>query len=226
MQIHELPAASPSGSDYIAIDDGDATRKATLSAIDMAPNQVTFTSGDSSSPSSWQTVAVLASNTLSTLMGAISKMVANVRWLYNRLGTSSMGTTATTVTGAVAELNTQVNDNTDSINALNSKLTYSLVQGSGTSAVTIPTGWKEATIHVLIDANATRVFTFHVTSNLLTAGTAYSLRNGYYQGTGNYAFVQVSCLNNSSGSCAVAIQNAVLTGTEYASSSYIKVAYR
>lgn len=123
-------------------------------------------------------------------------------------------------------MTTQVNDNTDSINALNSKLTYSLVQGSGTSAVTIPTGWKEATIHVLIDANATRVFTFHVTSNLLTAGTAYSLRNGYYQGTGNYAFVQVSCLNNSSGSCAVAIQNAVLTGTEYASTSYIKVAYR
>lgn len=135
MQIHELPAASPSGSDYIAIDDGDATRKATLSAIDMAPNQVTFTSGDSSSPSSWQTVAVLASNTLSTLMGAISKMVANVRWLYNRLGTSSMGTTATTVTGAVAELTTQVNTNTDDIDTLNSNLStitpYTITTASG-----------------------------------------------------------------------------------------------
>lgn len=147
MQIHELPSASPSASDYIPIDNGTATRKATLSSIDVGSNQVTFTSGDTSSPSSWQTVAVMASNTAANLMNAISKMVANIRWLYNRLGTSStgttattvtgaiaehstkigsaeMGTTATTLTGAIAEVNDSVNDNTEAISELNSKFIY------------------------------------------------------------------------------------------------------
>lgn len=145
MQIHELPSASPSASDYIPIDNGTATRKATLSSIDMGSNEITFTSGDTSSPSSWQTVAVMASNTAANLMNAISKMVANIRWLYNRLGTSStgttattvtgaiaehstkignadMGTTATTLTGAIAEVNDSVSDNSDAIAELNSNL--------------------------------------------------------------------------------------------------------
>lgn len=143
MQIHELPSASPSASDYIPIDNGTATRKATLSSIDIGSNEITFTSGDTSSPSSWQTVAVMASNTAANLMNAISKMVANIRWLYNRLGTSStgttattvtgaiaehstkigsaeMGTTATTLTGAIAEVNDSVSDNSDAIAELNS----------------------------------------------------------------------------------------------------------
>ena len=147
MQIHELPSASPSASDYIPIDNGTATRKATLSSIDIGSNEITFTSGDTSSPSSWQTVAVMASNTAANLMNAISKMVANIRWLYNRLGTSStgttattvtgaiaehstkigsadMGTTATTLTGAIAEVNDSVNTNTEDIATLNSKFIY------------------------------------------------------------------------------------------------------
>lgn len=145
MQIHELPSASPSASDYIPIDNGTATRKTTLSSIDIGGNEITFTSGDTSSPSSWQTVAVMASNTAANLMNAISKMVANIRWLYNRLGTSStgttattvtgaiaehstkigsaeMGTTATTLTGAIAEVNDSVNTNTEDIATLNSNL--------------------------------------------------------------------------------------------------------
>lgn len=148
MQIHELPSASPSASDYIPIDNGTATRKTTLSSIDIGSNKITFTSGDTSSPSSWQTVAVMASNTAANLMNAISKMVANIRWLYNRLGTSStgttattvtgaiaehstkigsadMGTTATTLTGAIAEVNDSVNDNTEAISELNSNTNYS-----------------------------------------------------------------------------------------------------
>ena len=111
----------------------------------MGNNEITFTSGDTSSPSSWQTVAVMASNTAANLMNAISKMVANIRWLYNRLGTSSTGTTATTVTGAIAEhstkigsaemgttastltgaiaeVNDSVNDNAEAISELNSNL--------------------------------------------------------------------------------------------------------
>jgi len=158
MQIHELPSASPSASDYIPIDNGTATRKATLSSIDMGSNEITFTSGDTSSPSSWQTVAVMASNTAANLMNAISKMVANIRWLYNRLGTSStgttattvtgaiaehstkigsaeMGTTATTLTGAIAEVNDSVNDNAEAISELNSNLStitpYTITTASG-----------------------------------------------------------------------------------------------
>lgn len=162
MQIHELPSASPSASDYIPIDNGTATRKATLSSIDMGSNEITFTSGDTSSPSSWQTVAVMASNTAANLMNAISKMVANIRWLYNRLGTSStgttattvtgaiaehstkignaeMGTTATTLTGAIAEVNDSVSDNSDAIAELNSKTTVQNLssQISVTSAITL-----------------------------------------------------------------------------------------
>ena len=139
MQIHELPSASPSASDYIPIDNGTTTRKATLSSIDMGSNEITFTSGDTSSPSSWQTVAVMASNTAANLMNAISKMVANIRWLYNRLGTSSTGTTATTVTGAIAEVNDSVNTNTEDIATLNSKTTVQNLssQISVTSAITL-----------------------------------------------------------------------------------------
>ena len=156
MFIHELPSASPGALEYIPIDNGTATRKATLSSIDMGSNEITFTSGDTSSPSSWQTVAVMASNTAANLMNAVSKMVANIRWLYNRLGTSStgttattvtgaiaehstkigsaeMGTTATTLTGAIAEVNDSVNTNTEDIATLNSKTTYLLLEATSAS---------------------------------------------------------------------------------------------
>jgi len=49
----------------------------------------TFTSGDSSSPNAWQSVSVLASGeTKPSIFAKISKMFANIRWLYNNKRTT------------------------------------------------------------------------------------------------------------------------------------------
>lgn len=79
-----------------------------------ANSTVTYTTGDAADSSvtastGWTSVAKLTSGlSHSTLMNYISKMFKNVRWLYKKIGTSSMGTSATTVTGAISEINSNL----------------------------------------------------------------------------------------------------------------------
>ena len=109
MNIHELNTKTPGSTAYVALDDGTDTYKANLPGINLQNNPVTFTSGDSSTATSWTSVSTVSSgSTLSVLLNRISTMIKNVRYLYNLIGTASMGTTATTLTGAISEVRTSV----------------------------------------------------------------------------------------------------------------------
>lgn len=105
MQIHELPTGVASSSDYLAMDDGASTRKAHFSGFNAADNPVTFTTRDESDPTEWKGFSAMASgSTIAVLMNRISAGISNVRYLRSVLGTTTLGTTATTVTGAIREL--------------------------------------------------------------------------------------------------------------------------
>lgn len=135
MEIHDLNTKTLTDPAYVAFDDGTDTYKAefndaveekaaaAVAAADLTQNQVAFTSGDAASPTAWANVSVITSgSTLATLFSRISTMVKNVRYIWSLIGTTAMGTTATTITGAIHEhetdistlngnLNTRVADN-------------------------------------------------------------------------------------------------------------------
>lgn len=158
MQIHELPTDSPTtAEDYLAIDDGTSTRKALFSGFEAGGNEVTFTSGDSASPSTWQTVSTMASGTLSTLMNGLSKMASNARYLYSVIGQTALGTTATTITGAIAEIVGKIGNTAmtttattltgaikevkDSVSALSNVTSETLTFNNDTTNFSTPTNW-------------------------------------------------------------------------------------
>ena len=107
MRITDLSEASSLGAnEYTVIDDGSTTRKYPYK--DAKDQTIAYTSGDESSPSAWKSMTTMGTAALSALMGILSTAVSNVRWLYSKLGTTAMGTTATTVTGAIAEHETDI----------------------------------------------------------------------------------------------------------------------
>ena len=105
MQIHELNTGTPASSDYLAMDTGSDTYKATPGNVVPA-----YTSGDDASPSAWTTVtAVAAGLSFSTLINRITSMMKNVRFLYGLLGTTDIsGIGGGTVTGAISALNSKL----------------------------------------------------------------------------------------------------------------------
>lgn len=131
MRIKDLPSGSPTALDNLAIDNGTSVRKAPFSAFETGNNQVTFTSGDDEEPNSYISVNEVQSGMLKDVFNKISTMCQNVRYLYglignidvgstitgaintikDKIGTSSMGTTATTVTGAIYELRQMLTQN-------------------------------------------------------------------------------------------------------------------
>lgn len=108
MEIHELPNGSPTSSDYLAIDNG-TTRKTGFSSFDLGDNNVTFTSGDTTTPTIWQTVSAITSGSLKTILAGVSSMMANVRYLKNLIGSTSIsGIGDGSITGALSNLNTKL----------------------------------------------------------------------------------------------------------------------
>lgn len=114
MQIHELNTASSiNNADVLALDDGTMTGKVAVSALgkkiteDAMP---TFTSGDSSTASSWTAVTAVTSGlSLKNILNRITTMMKNVRFLYNLLGTTDISSIGGgTVTGAISKLNTDL----------------------------------------------------------------------------------------------------------------------
>ena len=65
-----------------------------------------YTSGDSTSPSSWGNVdAITTSDTNSGIFNKITTMVRNIRWLYNKLGTVDISATGSdTITGGLVSV--------------------------------------------------------------------------------------------------------------------------
>lgn len=105
MNIHELPAATPdSENDALAFDTGTASYKAPFSAFEAGGNNVEFTSDDSETPESWQGIPQVVSGTIATQMRRISRIAANLRYLFAKVGNTALNTTAQTVTAAINEL--------------------------------------------------------------------------------------------------------------------------
>lgn len=139
MQIHELNTKALTDPAYVAFDDGTDTYKAdfkeviddtvaeAFSSADVSGGVVNYTSGDSSSPSSWSSVSVMSSgSTLATLMNRISTMVKNVRYLWSLIGSTSISNVSSTITGAIGNTSiTGIGDGTltGAISGINSSLT-------------------------------------------------------------------------------------------------------
>lgn len=147
MQIHELNTKALTDPAYVAFDDGTDTYKVdfnqiiddavaeAFSSADVSGGVVNYTSGDSSSPSSWTDVSVMASGgTLATLMNRISTMVKNVRYLWSLIGSSSISNVSSTITEAIGNTSiTGIDDGTltgaiekheNDIDTLNGKFSY------------------------------------------------------------------------------------------------------
>ena len=74
---------------------------------DTTNNIVTFTSGDSPSPTAWTDVnSLVTGEKHSSLLNKISTMIKNIRFLYKVLGTTDISTIGDgTVTGGLSTLN-------------------------------------------------------------------------------------------------------------------------
>lgn len=70
-----------------------------------------FTSNDAASPTAWSATDVITtSDTNSSIFSKVTTMVKNIRWLYNKLGTTDFSATGqSTVTGALSALQTGLN---------------------------------------------------------------------------------------------------------------------
>lgn len=147
--------------DYSAslITRGSGTVETALTAIeselnnigtsDTRSNRVTFTSGDEtdmSQISAWTDVNKLATNeTHATLFSKISTMFKNIRFLMKKQGTTNMGTSSTTITGAIAEhesdisaINGTLSDQGTSINSLSNTVSEHETAISQIDSKTIP----------------------------------------------------------------------------------------
>lgn len=168
MQIHDLNTKTLTDPAYVAFDDGTDTYKADFKAeidnaaasavadADLTDNTVAFTSGDAASPTAWTAVDVLTSGlSLKTLFNRISTMVKNVRYIWNKIGTASMGTTATTITGAIAE-------HESDISTLNSKIksTDITITTSSSGAAGIPVNLRSKPIIDVYTVGATPYLIF------------------------------------------------------------------
>ena len=115
MQIHELPTDTPTSSDYLAMDDGTSTRKALMNTFTLNDNPVTFTTRDETTPTEWKGASAMASgDSLAVLFNRASAAASNVRYLRSLIGTTALGTIATTITGAINEIVTQHRNGDDS----------------------------------------------------------------------------------------------------------------
>lgn len=107
MDIHELPSGTATTSDYIAADNGTSTRKIQLKGFDIGYNEVIFESLDNNTPqaTSWQEAQALTSGlSLKVILKRATALLSNVRYLYNRIGTTSIGGSAVTITSAIKDI--------------------------------------------------------------------------------------------------------------------------
>lgn len=91
---------------------------------DTANNVTSFTSGDSTSPTAWTDVSVIATGEKhSSLFKKLSTFAKNVRWLYKMLGTIDISAIGDgTVTGAISTINTNLANQSKQLDELNSEM--------------------------------------------------------------------------------------------------------
>lgn len=221
MQIHDLNTKALTDPAYVAFDDGTDTYKtefndvvanaaaAAVADADLTDSTVAFTSGDAASPTAWTAVDVLTSGlSLKTLFNRISTMVKNVRYIWSKIGTASMGTTATTITGAIAEHEQDISGLNDAITLTNWTTLVNGVQYAGEG--------NHVFVRLNIAASLSTSFTILAT---LPTGKRPSL-NQYFRVTGSNGTGDVTVLVDTSGN----IQAKVDSGTGSAVNGFICIA--
>lgn len=139
MQIHELNTRTPGVYDYAALDTGSQTYKAKVG--DLKPQYVSY---DSANPTSWAEVATMGSNTpISTFFERVTYIARNVRYLWKLIGSgdfsnvsetisgaignTALTTTATDISGAIAEHESDISTIEEDISTINGNLTKKLI---------------------------------------------------------------------------------------------------
>ena len=169
-------------SDVIPIDAGSGAKKITYVNLknkiiqDAAP---TYTSGDNENPSVWSSVSVIESGiSLGTLLNKLSVMVKNVRWLYNRIGTTNISSLGSTITGAISAL-----DSDPIFASASYTYTYSLGAGetlnitAGDFGISVPTGFTTFAIRSFSSGSANVIPRAILGGNTSSTSNVMQLRN-------------------------------------------------
>ena len=109
------------------------------------------------------------------------------------------------------------------VSTIENHYTYKMI--SGYAPLTIPIGWNEATIQCVV-GNNDRCFSVDIVKEGMTVDSVYTHRNGYYINTGNYGAVFLTTQLKANGSCNIDLSTANIGGTDYASTTWIKIMYR
>ena len=174
-----------------------------------------FTSSDvaDGNATAWTGVNPLTSGeTNKSIFAKLSQMFKNIRYLYKMLGTTNISAIGNgTVTGGIS--------------SLNDSLLRPLYLGdtTGRTAITVPSNWEYVFFDVWIAGSKNRIVPFSLSRGTVTIGATYELRNGYYGDQGNYAYVSVNATFSADYTLSLAINTAVLTGTDYSTTSRLSV---
>ena len=105
MQIHELPSGTPTDSDLLPFDTGDANYKTPFSGFDVGENTATFTSGDEATPSQFKTVSLIETGPIKTILNRLSMVASNVKFIYSLVQSLLNKTTIINYNASAGEFN-------------------------------------------------------------------------------------------------------------------------
>lgn len=204
MQIHELNSRAPTDTDEMALDTGSQTYKTRVGLL-----KPQFTSYDMANPTSWDDVPLITGNSsIVFVFERLTRMFRNIRYIWKLLGSNdfsnvaetisgaigntALTTTATDISGAIAEHEADISTLEEDISTINGNLS-TLVHKS----FTIPANTsKEITIP---GGNSKNVFIFF---------SAYSPCRGMAVTFGQ-TNAAVTMINDPSGITATASSNKV-----------------
>lgn len=120
-----------------------------------------------------------------------------------------------------------INDNLTTINDNLTNLTTTNVIANKAASLTwydVSSNWLQLNILVYIDASIERVIPLTLDYGVVGNSESYSLRGGYYAGSGNNAYVLVYVYMQPNSSAArVKLAQVIMNGTDYSSTSTISV---
>ena len=97
----------------------------------------------------------------------------------------------------------------------------------GATAITLPTGWKEANIRISL-GGGNRFFVEQVVGlNFnFNVSSSYNIRDGYYANSGNNGYVSCTLTTKPSGEADVVLVDAMLTEQDVLASTTMQIRYR
>jgi len=177
---------------------------------DTKDNVVTFTSGDSATPTGWTDVGVIGSGEKhSSLWRKVSLFAKNVRYLWKLMGSTSLnGIGDGTVTGAISSLNTGLSDKQNNPSTGSFSFNVAVVMAVNQDLIVKYDSHKALHICFMLKSNVAA--TVSITVGTIPVG---------YRPTRN---ITCSC-NGSGGGCAVVVinTNGNVIITPYNSSGFV-----